>query len=173
MSITNTIHDTIHAWIQLATGLDAANIIPDKENSPEPRGDHFVINSSLAEVGIGFRDELQYTSSGEYTVKGHRERSVSLHSYGVDAYALMQKVKMSQSAPSVRRIFKDAGLELIETRNVRDLSGLKGSRTETRAQMDLRVRYAQQFTDAVETTKQIDYEIRVSGDTITDSVSGT
>lgn len=171
MSITQTIHSTVHAWVLLATGIAAVNVIPDKESSPEPTGPFFIINSNASENGVGFRDEQIYTASGVYTIRGHRERLVSLHSFGPNALDLMQQVKMSQSTPSVRRLFRDAGIELIETKNIRDLSKLKGARFETRAQMDLRVRYAQQITDAVDTIESIEYEIRVGTDTIEDTVS--
>lgn len=170
MSITDDIHDVVHAWVTASTGIDGQKAIPDKENSPEPTGSHFVINSSASESGVGFRDEVDYGASGEYTVRGHRERLVSLHAFGKDAYSLMQQVKMSQSAPSIRKLFKDARIELVETKTIRDLSKLKGSRYESRAQMDVIVRYAQKFTDAVPTIARIDYEVSVGLESINDSV---
>lgn len=171
MSITSTIHDTIHAWILLSTTVPAANVIPDKESSPEPVGPHFVINSTAAENGVGFRDEKLYKASGVYTIRGHRERIVSLHCYGSNAHDLMQQVKLSQTAPSVRRLFRTANIELIETKNIRDLSGLKSSRYETRAQMDVRIRYAQKITDSIDTIQTIESQVRVGTDVIDDSVS--
>lgn len=169
------IHDTVHEWLQRATGLADGKIIPANDGmSPEPTGDFISINIIPDLAAIGYMDEIQYTDTGEYTVKGHRNALVSLNSYGPNSYAYLSTVKAVADAPSIRKLFADDLIVLVECRNVRDLSSRKGQRLENRSQMDCIVRYAMSFTDDVNHVETIDYTLNATfndGETIEDSVT--
>ena len=169
------IHDAVHEWLQRATGLADGSIIPANDGmSPEPTGDYISINIIPDLMQASMMDEIQYTATGEYTVKGHRTALVSLNSYGPNSYVHLSTAKAVQDAPSIRTLFADALLVLVECRNVRDLSSRKGQRLENRSQMDCLVRYAMSFTDDVNYVETIDYTINAvenDGETIEDSVT--
>ena len=172
MNITTQIHDTLHAWIKAVTGLSNGHIIPDKENSPEPVGNFFVINSTVSDVPIGLEDEVAYTASGQYTLRAIRERRASLHAYGPNALALMGMVQLTPDLPSVRRLFAAARLAVIDVGNVQDLSALKSARYEQRAQMDVRLRYSLTLTEAVTTIDSIQFDVSVNLGGVIETVSG-
>ena len=174
MSIADEIHDTLHEWIRLATELEPQQIIPVRQSDeePEPRGLYFAINVRPAVDRLGMMDDKTYTE-GQYVITGHKTRLVSLQARGPGALDAMELVEAVQDAPSIRRLFKDDVLALIETRTIRDLSAKKGARTEERAQMDVIVGYGQTITDDVPTVQGVEFDIEVGLDTLSDLIPFT
>jgi len=159
MTTEETIFSTLHDWVVTATDLEGKKVVQYNPNAPEPTGQMFVINPNAVVTPIGLMDELQYTATGVYSVKGHRSVLASLHCYGKGAVSQMAAVMACQDAPSIRKIFRDAKITLVECRQIRNLSAPKGARIEERAQMDVMLRYAEVITDTVETTKAVEFQI--------------
>lgn len=158
MTSPENIFSTLHDWVVLATDLTGNKVAQYDANAPEATGKTFVINPNASLTPIGLMDETQYTASGQYSVTGHDHQLASLHCYGPGANAKMKLVRACQDAPSIRKLFRDQKLTLVECGTIRDLSAKKGARVEERAQMDVRLRHATTITDTVPTTQTIELE---------------
>lgn len=178
MTASADLYQVLHDWVVEATGLEGKKVVKYNPNAPEPTGQMFVINPELSISPIGLMDEVAYPDTGEYTATSHDHQLASLHCYGLGAMDQMKAVRACQDLPAIRALFRAEKLVLVECGVIRNLTGLKGPRTEERAQMDVRLRHATTVTDAVEYMAAVGLEIEAientldtDADTLTDLIA--
>lgn len=170
----STLKTLIFSWVATATALDNAQIVFAYQNRPEPPGPYFLINPVTNISAIGMDEENPATGAdlGKIEVVSRRYVSVSLHCFGATALELMSGVQDSANRPSVYTLFQAEGMGL-QCSSVKDLSALKGSRFEGRAQMDVRISCGSAFIDdmgwfdtvsGTSTINDIETEFTVQGD---------
>lgn len=112
------------------------------QNTPEPNGPYISINPGVSIGNIGMFDEAVFdTTTALYTVHAHRRLMVSIQALGAGALLALTSARDSLDRPTLYQSwFVDRGLSAIPS-EIRNLTGLKGSRYEQRAQMDLTITY--------------------------------
>lgn len=173
MSIIDDIYLLLHQWVTTTTCLAGNKVIRYAQNTPQPVGLCVVINPVISVAALGILDETSYVGTGvrgSYSTKGHRESIASIHAYGEGALNALTLLQMSRYSQANRMLFRDEKITLVECTQVRNLTGMKGDRFEERGQMDVRLRFAQRFTENVDYVRQIKYEIDAGIDELTDAV---
>lgn len=136
----STIKTQLYNWALASSGLAATNIIFAYQNGPEPSGAHLVITPAISITRQGQRDEVVWDGTASptptVTVYSYRKVQGAFNVYGPNAMGILSAVQDGLQLPTRQTALDTAGLTLW-TSQVRDLSGLKGSLFEERAQMDV------------------------------------
>lgn len=125
------------AWVQDAsTGF---KILFADQNRPAPGTPHIVINTALTSRRIGLDDEAIWDADDAVsTLAAHRRVSVSLQAFGAGAVAALTGLQDALEYPTLYAgWFSGDSLAAHTPGEVRNLSGMLGSRYEQRAQMDV------------------------------------
>lgn len=105
-------------------------------------------------IGIG-QDEERVTSDAadpflevdEINHCGMREVTLSINFFGTQALEAMSLIKSRLNFHSIRAILRESGLVHVRSEEPRDLSGLQNSKTETRLEMDVTFRFAENMIE--------------------------
>jgi hypothetical protein len=149
LSLT-AIETAIEAWIVAATGLPVAQVFNVNAKKPQPAAPYVevriggLVTVAQDEVRRSFHADFTAGNELELQVVGRREFAASLQAHTQDptaadggAVALLSKCKTALRLPSRRDAFNAAGLSVIESLQILDLSSRTPGGTG-RASMDVR-----------------------------------
>ena len=89
---------------------------------------------------IGGADEIRPQNDGTLRVVGIRQATVSVNTFGPNAFEIMTAFQSSLETPAVQETMRIGGVTFVDSSVIRDLSVPLESRFEQRAQMDITVR---------------------------------
>ena len=133
----STIKTALEDWLSDSTGLP---VVWQFQNKPEPDTPFVSVNPVTSTHRQGLFDEAVVDdSTGVSTIVGHRTIMASIQACGSGAYAALTTAQDKLEAPSLYDgWFYNRGLSA-QTGDIRNLTGMKGSRYEQRAQMDVTI----------------------------------
>lgn len=140
------------ALAEVDTVTDPSNVtvIFANQNAPRPAKPYGTI-LIVSSIRVGQNDEQRSTDNyGEMTLIGQRQMTVSLNIYGDGAMDYMETLQQSLSKFSVlQNYFGSAQISILNKSNIQNLTYLLETDFESRAQMDITIGYAIDYTDDV------------------------
>lgn len=131
------IKTAVHGWLVDSTELAGDKVIWAYQNAPEPTGLFIKINPLQSVGKISVFDELVPESDGTQTVLHYRNITCSVQAFGPGASATLAAALDGLDHPFIYQTnFAENGISARST-TIRDLSQIKGTRYEERAQIDL------------------------------------
>jgi hypothetical protein len=155
------LRDTMIAYIQQETKLKA---IWDDESGPRPSLPYVSIKIISGPVKEGF-DDIRQDADRNFTVEGHRLFTLSINIWGRDAHEKMSILRDGFERPSACDFFNARRIALVTYSNIINLTGLRETSFEERAQMDVRIRAVSVTKDTVRTIEKIELENQIDGST--------
>jgi len=152
----STIKAALLDWLgDTVTGF---TLVYAHQNAPEPNAPFISINPAVSVSGIGMFDEAVFDdSAGTYTMHIHRRLGVSITALGAGALMALAGARDALDKPTAcQEWFTDRDLGAIPG-DIRNLTGLKGSRYEQRAQMDLTLTYIGKAANGADITDNPGY----------------
>lgn len=132
-----TIKSALYAWLTQATGLP---VIWQFQNAPEPSTAFISVNPITNISRIGLDDELiPDDTTGVGHVAAHRTITASITACGDGALAALAAAQDKLEALSLYDPWFYANGLSCRSGDIRNLTGLKNSRYEQRAQMDVKI----------------------------------
>lgn len=129
-----SIKAALYQWLTEAGG---APVVWQFQNAPEPTETFFSVNPVVASRMIGLYDAQNPLTDGTTQIVPYREIRASVNACGPDA---LEKLSQAQDKLSFESLYKTWFLDreiTCESSEIRNISGLKGSRYELRYQIDL------------------------------------
>lgn len=130
----STIKAALYDWLTDTTGLP---IIWQFQNAPEPTESFISVNPVISSRMIGLFDAQVMLVNGTTQIAPYREVKASVNAYGPEA---LEKLSNAQDYLSFDSLYTAWFLDRDMTCQaglMRNLTGLKGSRYEQRAQLEL------------------------------------
>jgi len=93
-------------------------------------------------------DQTSPGAVGTFITSGPREFTLSINAYGPESLERISKLMSEIEKMSMVAYFKAAGVACIKSGDVRDLTRLTGTRSESRHQFDVRFRTVDNITEA-------------------------
>ena len=125
------------ALYQWLTDTASIPVVWQFQNAPEPTETFFSVNPMVASRLIGLYDAQVLLSDGTTQIIPYREIKASVNACGPNALAKLSQAQDKLSFESLYKAwFLDRGITC-ESSEIRNISGLKGSRFELRYQIDL------------------------------------
>lgn len=137
----------IYEWLSSELGI---TVIYADQNAPRPDKPYATIRI-ISENKLGGNDEgATVDDDGIQSFCGQREAAVSLNIYGEDAFDSMKLALNSLSKPSILEdFFYNDDIAILNKGDILNLTDVLETEFEERAQMDLLVGYAEEYTDDV------------------------
>ena len=129
------IYDALAAVFPQGVGIIAAD-----QNEPRPQRPYATFKIINGPVREGWDDETM-DENMQLEFSGTRILTVSINYYGQYALQGLALLQSRLQFPSIRDILMGKNLVYVSDSGVRDISLLLETQTETRAQMDLTMRY--------------------------------
>lgn len=161
MSISwSTIEDKLREWVIFATGFGQGNVIW-AEQSPDgtrPTGNLITLKiTSLSPVSDypEIVETMQGTPGAEVilTAKGFKAFTLSLQVFGepstgaLAGFSILGQCQSATSLPSVQAIFDSAGISIIDTGVIQNVTVVNHSKFESRAVCDFKFYCLDEFLD--------------------------
>jgi len=155
--IFNEIREIILAWLSEATDLTVV-IEGESDPRPDPPFVSFKMLTGLVKIG-GHDEQIAANATAPFTIRSHREFTISVNAVGkpvgnyddlsdkIRATDILTDVELSLQKPTVIQRLKDAGLAVIHSDSIVDLSQIIENETEPRAKLDIILRLRIDRTD--------------------------
>lgn len=138
------------AEVNTVTDPSNVTVIFANQNAPRPAKPYGTI-LIMSVIRVGQNDEQRETDNyGEMALVGQRQMTVSLNIYGEGAIDYMETLQQSLSKFSVlQNYFGSAPISILNKSTIQNLTYLLETDFESRAQMDITIGYAVDYTDDV------------------------
>jgi hypothetical protein len=151
----NTLQDSLYAWAQAAVPLNTP-VIWYYPNAPRPEVPYLTLNiQSFAQMGWDYIPR-PIDNPGNVILKGDREFVLSVQAYGSTAMQMLENLRTTLQAETVRASLRASGLVYFAQQPIIDLTTLIDSRFEPRAGLDLSFRIGQQYAEALGTIATVE-----------------
>lgn len=133
------VKSAIRGWFLPATGLADGAVIWANQTGPRPAVPFAEINFRAGITRLGAYDEerLDPNTAGNIIRVAQRKLTVSCHTYGPGAIALMETAQEALDTYAARSALASGGLYVSDRGKIQDLTKLLETTFEERAQLDV------------------------------------
>lgn len=143
------VQDAIYNW--LSAELAPSTVMFADQDAPQPAVRPYATIKVLNVNRIGNNDiQGAPDGTGIATIKGHREATVSIQTFGPGAIQLLVDAQDSLNKWSVQQALRESGnIVFVSDEGIVNVSDLLETEIEERAALDMIFRYATESTDDV------------------------
>lgn len=139
-------------------------VIWDDESGVRPKLPCITLKLVTKSVKLGAKDELRYKGSDSFTLNGQRTGLLSVNAFGLDAIQVANDLKDSLQLEAAMSLLRAKEISILAESDVRDLSELRDTKIEKRAQFDLTLGYTRIIDEAITPIESVEIDDALSGD---------
>lgn len=159
----NAAKDALYEWASSASGV---SVIWARQSAPPPATPYVTLALVGGPIAIGHDAQRRvHLPDGEELADlrvdwlGAREMTLSVNVYGGDALAIASTLQSSLSLETVRDALAAAGMSVIRAGDIRDLTALLETTFESRAQMDVRLRFTTTTSELTTFIETVSFDV--------------
>lgn len=164
------IKSTIFSWLDGAVNLESNKIIFSDQDAPRPEKPYMTVKLQNF-VALGHAQLSDVDGNGLGTFIGDREFTVSLQTFGENAFQYLDTALSSLARPNAQTALDAGFLAFVDHLTTNDITDALESGHEERAQMDLLFRIASVSTEDVGLIEKVEAASEMKDETGTVRVS--